>query len=594
MISKHVRCMPKNDNFGRLADYITARSIAQEIEYGREYTAQPYFGEHENIAGKRMRGLSELGLVHRTLGKGEERQSEGILSFDARSNYQSHEGLRWNGNKPSSDKCLISWTNGCWSQNDYDLAKQEVVETQAMNTRTTKEKTYHLIISFRPEDQDKLTPENFKAIEERFAEALGLAEHQRICGVHVNTENTHMHVAYNLIHPEKLTRVEPWRDYIARDKLCREIEKEYGLAVDNGRIKNKTPELGDKAASFEARSGYESFESFVRSQGNDIIAELEQAATWEDVHSIFAKHGMEVATRGAGLVIKERHGKQRAKASTAHRALSLKKLEARFGKFEKPRRSLPPAEVSYDTKPIQRQADQNRLWPEYQEAKKAHKAELEAIKEKWRTYREDLKKQVLGRKSRAYLLQLSRQREAEQKHALEMKSPGNWIAFLQEKARAGDENALAILRSRHEEVVPERAQDEKDVQAELLAKKTAILENRQINAKTKKRLTSQAIMESLVTGAKAAISRHGHLIYTLPNGEKICDSGKAISFSEGARPEALAYMSAKWHIKRVERSHEGKSVYVLPDGQKIKDIGQRQFVRPEARRARERNQGIDR
>lgn len=586
--------MQKNDNFSRLADYIAAQNITQEQEHGREYSTQPYFDESEDIAGKCMRGLSELSLVHRTLGKGTERQSESILSFDARSDYKSNEGLRWNRDKSDADKCLLNWTAGCWAGEDYNLAKQEVIDTQALNTRTTKEKTYHLIVSFRPEDQDKLTAENFRAIEERFAHVLGLSEHQRLCGVHVNTNNTHMHIAYNLIHPEKLTRVEPWRDYVARDKLCREIEKEYGLAVDNGRIKNKTPELGDKAASFEAHSGYESFESFVRSQGNVIIAELEQAATWEDVHSIFAKRGMEVATRGAGLVIKERHGKQRAKASTAHRALSLKKLESRFGKFEKPRRPLPPAEVHYDTKPIQRAADQNRLWSEYQEAKKAHKAELVAIKEKWRTYREDLKEQVLGRKSRAYLLQLSRQREAEQKYALEMKSPGNWIAFLQEKARAGDENALAVLRSRHEEVVPERAQDEKDVQAELLAKKTAILENRQINAKTKKRLTSQAIMESLVTGAKAAISRHGHLIYTLPNGEKICDSGKAISFSEGARPEALAYMSAKWHIKRVERSHEEKSVYVLPDGQKIKDVGQRQFVKPEARRIREKNQGIER
>ena len=123
----------------------------------------------------------------------------------------------------------MSWCAGCWAGDDYDLAVQEVADTQALNRRTGKEKTYHLIISFHPEDEGKLTPDVFKQIEERFADALGLSEHQRHCGVHVNTENIHMHVAYNLIHPEKLTRVEPWRDYIKRDKLCRELEKEYGL-----------------------------------------------------------------------------------------------------------------------------------------------------------------------------------------------------------------------------------------------------------------------------------------------------------------------------------------------------------------------------
>lgn len=135
------------------------------------------------------------------------------------------------------EKSLVSWCAGCWAGDDYALAMQEVADTQALNTRSQGIKTYHLVVSFRTEDATVLTPEKFKVIEERFAQALGLADHQRHCGVHVNTENMHMHVAYNLIHPEKLTRVEPWRDYIKRDKLCPELEQEYGLVIDNGREK---------------------------------------------------------------------------------------------------------------------------------------------------------------------------------------------------------------------------------------------------------------------------------------------------------------------------------------------------------------------
>ena len=85
-----------------------------------------------------------------------------------------------------------------------------------MRLRTTREKTYHLIVSFRPEDEAKLTPETLKEIELEFAKSLGFEEHQRHCGVHKNTHNLHMHVAYNMIHPEKLARHEPFRDFRTR------------------------------------------------------------------------------------------------------------------------------------------------------------------------------------------------------------------------------------------------------------------------------------------------------------------------------------------------------------------------------------------
>lgn len=96
------------------------------------------------------------------------------------------------------EKCLVSWSSGCAADDDYELAILEAQATQSMNTRSQKEKTYHLLVSFRPEDEAKLTPDTFKSIEERFAATLGYAKHQRHCGVHKNTANLHMHVAYNM------------------------------------------------------------------------------------------------------------------------------------------------------------------------------------------------------------------------------------------------------------------------------------------------------------------------------------------------------------------------------------------------------------
>ena len=98
---------------------------------------------------------------------------------------------------PSGEKCLMSWAEGLLGGDDYAEGIEEAVDVQAQNTRAAS-KTYHLVISFRPEDEDKLTPEAFEAIEQRFAAALGYADHQRHCGVHKNTGNLHMHVAYNM------------------------------------------------------------------------------------------------------------------------------------------------------------------------------------------------------------------------------------------------------------------------------------------------------------------------------------------------------------------------------------------------------------
>ena len=600
MISKRIATHAKNDNYRRLANYIAGNEKQQqkELEHGREYIYKPNIRELGNLAGKCLRKLSEWSLVHRTLGKGKERESASILSFDARPDNKPNQGLRWNKDNTSTEKCLISWAAGCWAGDDYQLAIQEVASTQALNTRTTKEKTYHLMISFRPEDQGKLKPEDFKAIEERFAETLGLAEHQRHCGVHVNTENTHLHIAYNLIHPEKLTRVEPWRDFIARDKLCREIEKEYGLTIDTGREKSREDRKSNLAASMEAHSGQQSFEGFAQEQAKPILEKLETAQTWEELHQEFARHGLVLERRGAGLVVKDRHGKQRAKASTMNREFSLKKLEKRFGKFEAPdKANLPKSETRYGAKPLQQKAQENALWQEFQAMREAQTKERENIKAKWQEYRAKLDKMILGSRSRNDLLRLARQKESQQRQQLDLQHPANWLDFLQEKARAGDENALAVLRSRKVEVQPmQRVQEEKEkkqAKADFLAQKTAIMESN-VSAKGKRQLISQALIRSQCPDVKTEVTKHGHLVFTLPSGEKICDTGSRITFSEGARTEALAYMAASWGIKRMEKDREGKPVFVLPDGQKIHDKGNREFERPKPKPQRERGKGFER
>ena len=94
---------------------------------------------------------------------------------------------------------------------DTAWAVHEIAATQWLNTRAKSSRTYHLIISLGAgENADAQT---LRMIEERFCNALGYAEHQRISVVHHDMDNVHIHVAINKIHPTTFTIHAPIRDY---------------------------------------------------------------------------------------------------------------------------------------------------------------------------------------------------------------------------------------------------------------------------------------------------------------------------------------------------------------------------------------------
>src|SRR5690349_16517083 len=90
-------------------------------------------------------------------------------------------------------------------------AVAEMLATQHLNTRARGDRTYHLIVSFQAGEQPTL--EQLRTIEERICQALGLAEHQRVSVVHHDTDNLHMHVAINKIHPGTHRMHEPYLAY---------------------------------------------------------------------------------------------------------------------------------------------------------------------------------------------------------------------------------------------------------------------------------------------------------------------------------------------------------------------------------------------
>jgi len=495
------------------------------------------------------------------------------------------------------EKCLMAWSAGCWAGDDYFLAIQEVTDTQDLNTRTTKEKTYHLIVSFRPEDEDTLTPEVLKEIEAELAKALGFEEHQRHCGVHRNTANLHMHVAFNIIHPEKLTRHDPFRDYHTRDHVCRELEKRFGLAIDHGRNQGPAQPLGDGAATVEAHTGQQSFESYAKDFRESILASLEEAADWQGLHQALALHGLEIKPHGNGLVIKDRHSKHMIKASSLARSLAKGNLEKRLGRFQPAGVAVDAIESKdrYQAKPLQRQSpERDKLLAEYRACMAERRKTLSALREQralrletiertWKCQLQDIEKMALTKRDHYDLLKEARQHEAKLKRQLGREMDGrheklreafpysSWSTFLRWEAEHGNEAALAVLRSRNEAVDPEHGEVPRwnssrrnFARGTWEERKRAILGESQLQPKEKRTLLSVAHMRYLLgleadadnalaskplQGFTYAIDSKGTVIFTLASGGLIRDMGDQIVCSghdPAAREVGLRFAQMKW------------------------------------------------
>ena len=224
--------------------------------------------------------------------------------------------------------------------------------------------------------------------------SLGCADHQAAWAIHHDTDNDHVHLVVNRVHPERLTVWSPpfRKDYFILDKCMRELEIEFGHGRANGPfitldteqgpeivrmsraerrarglLKESTPgapRLTDAATRAEKGLGAGlSFQSWVAdAPARELKAMLEQSrtgsgrgATWQDVHAVLARYGVRIETKGSGMVVTARLEDGRvlaAKASQLGRFASKAELEKRLGPSTPPdpaRALVPPErERSYE------------------------------------------------------------------------------------------------------------------------------------------------------------------------------------------------------------------------------------------------------
>ncbi|MBS0513644.1 MAG: relaxase/mobilization nuclease domain-containing protein [Proteobacteria bacterium] len=356
----------------------------------------------------------------------------------------------------------------------------EVLATQRQNTRAAGDKTFHLLVSFRPgEAPDAAT---LQAIEARLAAGLGFGGHQRVSAVHHDTDNVHLHIAINKIHPERRTLHEPFQSYRTLADLCVTLEREYGLQADNHVPLRSVAE--GRAADMERHAGVESLVGWVR---RVCLEDLLGARSWAELHQVLSDNGLVLRPRGNGLIVESQDG-TRVKASTLARGLSKPALEARLGPFgalaEGPAKGAsdePPAPAvvrddrHYRKSPVRLRIDTTALHARYQAEQQrssaqrsealagARRRRLRAVDDAWRANRlwratirvadgKGIDKRLLyaqaSRALRERLAQIHTAYARERAALYDSFRRRTWADWLKHEALQGNAAALAALRAR--------------------------------------------------------------------------------------------------------------------------------------------------
>lgn len=278
------------------------------------------------------------------------------------------------GAKEKGEKLDKLWFVNCdlaETKDDLEVGIVEVTAAQSANARSKTDPNYHLVISFRDERPDA---ETLKEIEKSFASKLGFEKHQRVAATHHNTENFHMHVVYSKICPETGRCVTPHRDFKKLQEACREMERRYGLKVDNG--PDKDPQKGRlsvKERDYEYHTWELSFRGYLAMNRQPLLDIREESETWEQFHKGVARYGLVVRKSANGLAFEDPETKRRLGAGKVDRKFTLKRMEEKLGPFQSPVKD-PLQEVRqkerYRRLPLSKKCEETALWKKYTRQKK--------------------------------------------------------------------------------------------------------------------------------------------------------------------------------------------------------------------------------
>lgn len=418
----------------------------------------------------------------------------------------------------------------CQSE-DPGWAALEIQATQHMNTRARSDKSYHLVLSFRAGENP--SRQVLEEIEDKVSAGLGYADHQRVSVIHRDTDNLHLHIAINKIHPRRFTILEPYYDHRELARICTRLEAEYKLEVDNHVEKRSARR--SKASDMEQAGGVESLTGWIE---RHCLPQIDAAGSWEELHKVLAEFDLQIKKRANGLVIVDSKGLA-VKASSISRQCSKHQLENRLGAFRPPKDPIlkETPRQSYRKRAAAARIDTHRLWEEYQAEQEQNldmrsAARATAGGEKSRLIASaktsarleramvefgpggKVTKQVLRaiirRRLRRRIAKINEEHREKQKRVSGRYRRSSWNDWLQERAAKRDAEALQTLRSRsHQSEKGDAIAGENKAGGDFL--------NLPIDSVTK----------------------NGTVIYRLPSGVSLRDDGNRLWVPPGAFGEVL-------------------------------------------------------
>jgi len=278
--------------------------------------------------------------------------------------------------------------------NGFLSEKTVIDEMNALAGLGQGDPLYHFVISW-PEDEH---PTNAQAVEAAQIMIQALVEEhnkrvslkksekvmdafflQSVIAVHRNTQNVHTHVCLNRRDPESRTLLNIRRDYLTRDKTCRQIELKQGWRHTPGyyqvdphnshslirscKISKENPDLPERSHRIEEYTGEK---SFIRGVQEQVTPLLKEAQSWSEAHRKLEELGLEFREAGKGLVITDGHSY--AKASSCGKDCSQTALERRWGVYQP--KEMDQRALRRSEQKAGRALLRNKLWDEYQAYKK--------------------------------------------------------------------------------------------------------------------------------------------------------------------------------------------------------------------------------
>jgi hypothetical protein len=225
---------------------------------------------------------------------------------------------------------------------------------------------YHVALNWR--EGEHPTAAQVERSCQHVMKALGFHECQTVWSIHRETDNDHVHLVINRVHPTKFTAVSvPRRDFLILDRCMRELELELGFGRTNGpyisidtaqgpqivRMSRKeraatgllqdpdAPRLTVRAQRAEKNLGGASFQTWITGAPAARVRQAIQGrgARWQGVHEALAEFGCAIAPKGSGLVVTTTLSNGRvlaAKASILGRWASKASLERALGPYQSP------------------------------------------------------------------------------------------------------------------------------------------------------------------------------------------------------------------------------------------------------------------